>query len=68
MHADNTRLNIALGASGLEAEIASWHEIQRADNAFNNTSFPYQVEKQIRVLYYMTEIILLYLQTIWHAL
>lgn len=43
MHAEVTRPSIALGASGLEAEIALWHDLQRADNACKTASFPCQV-------------------------
>lgn len=50
VHAVDIRLNIALGASGLEAEIASWHEVQRADNAFNTTSFPCHEEKNTKTI------------------
>lgn len=51
VHAEDIRLNIALGASGLDAEIASWHEEQRADNAFNITSFPCHVQSIQRLSY-----------------
>lgn len=50
MHAEDIRLNIALGASGLDVEIASWQEVQRADNAFNKTSFPCHEKKHMMTI------------------
>lgn len=40
VQAEDIRFNIAFGASGFEADILLWQDVQTADNAYNTASFP----------------------------
>lgn len=40
LHAEDTKLIMALGLAGSPAEIALWQDAEREPNAYNTASFP----------------------------
>lgn len=47
VHAEDTKLKMALGLAGSPAEIAAWHDAERAPKAFNRASFPCPSKKLV---------------------
>lgn len=50
VHAEDTKLKIALGLEGSPAEIALWQDAAREPNAYNTASFPCQINTLVSEL------------------